>query len=107
VGEGNPNHFGCVLISGLCLRFEVDEFNIAEFSVFPYYWGGTDHGDAAEKFRSLQNRFLGMGIYFRNDSQVQGFPMKSGLWIHLKPACHRCPQYGRRASGRGDPSPAP
>ena len=65
MGEGNPHHFGCVLISGLCLRFEVDEFNIAEFSVFPYYWGRTNHGDAGETFRSLHNLFLGMGIYFQ------------------------------------------
>jgi len=84
MGEGNPHHFCCVLISGLCLRFEVDEFNIAEFSVFPYYWGRTNHGDARETFRSLHNLFLGMGIYFGNGSQVQGFPMKSGLWVHLK-----------------------
>lgn len=53
---------GCVLISGLWLRFEVDEFNVAEFSVFPYYWDETNHGDAGERFRSLHNRFLGMGI---------------------------------------------
>ena len=59
---------GCVLISDLCLRFEVDELNIAEFSVFPYYWGETNHGDAGETFRSVHNRFL--GIYFRNGSQV-------------------------------------
>jgi len=30
---------------------------------------------------------------------VHGFRVQR-LWVHLKPACHPCPQYGRRASGR-------
>jgi len=33
---------------------------------------------------------------------VHGFRVQR-FGVHLKPACHPCPQYGRRASGRSEP----
>jgi hypothetical protein len=40
-GEEIPTIQGWVLISGRYFQSEVDEFSIAESSIFPYYWDGT------------------------------------------------------------------
>jgi len=56
----------------------------------------SNGGQAASSITSSQAR-SGLSLFVT----VHGFRVQR-LRVHRKPACHPCPQYGRRASGRGE-----
>jgi len=56
---------------------------------------------ALDKLGVLYSRIGDLDVAQTYFVTVHGFRVQA-LWVHRKPACHPCPQYGRRASGRAE-----